>query len=419
MPRSLARHWGLDPEVIQLNHGSYGGTPLAVLEAQSRVRAEMEADLTRYYMEGLTPALQRSRAALAAFLDADAEDLVFVVNASQGAATVFANVPLGPGDEVLVSHHEYASCLHQLERDAHVRGFTVTSADVPFPLPPNADEARADIERAIVSRVTDRTRLVLLSWITSSSAIVMPIEPIVRAIRARAPECRVLIDAAHAPGQIPIDMKALESIGVDYLTGNLHKWVGAPKSSAFVWVRRGLHASGSATPSGAFEPLTMSSRAGHTPEGLSRLHHLFDYTATADFSAWAVVPETLDTMRAIGDELDDPSGLKGWGALRAHNNELCRWGRDLICNAVDAEPPVPDDLLAHMAVVVLAPIERDASTINGDPLWARLRHEHGIQVPVWVQPGVDLRCLRISCQAYNEICDYERLAAALRDEMAR
>ncbi|MEO0482709.1 MAG: aminotransferase class V-fold PLP-dependent enzyme [Planctomycetota bacterium] len=417
MPESLARHWRLDLEVIQLNHGSYGGVPTAVLDAQSRVRDEMEADLTLYYMERLTPALERSRAALAPFMACDADDLAFVTNASQGVATIFSNVPLTTGDEVLVSHHEYASCLHQLHRDAYVRGFTVSSADLPFPLPANANDAARAITDGLLNAVNERTKLVLLSWITSSSAVVFPAESITRAIKAKAPHCRVLIDAAHAPGQIPIDLRALEAAGVDYLTGNLHKWVCAPKSSAFIWIRRGLHETGSATPSGAFEPLTLSSRAGYTPSNVSRLHHLFDYPATADFSAWAVVPEALDTMCAIGDELAGASGLQGWAALRAHNNDLCRRARDLLCEAVNAEPPVPDALLAHMAVIPLPPLKNPPATINSDPLWRRLRNEHGIQAPVWVQPGVDLRCLRISAQAYNGIGQYERLATLLSDSI--
>lgn len=396
MPSPVAHHWRLDPEVTQLNHGSYGGAPVAVLGAQRRVRDEMEADLTRYYMERLTPALHRARAALADFLDADAADLAFVINASLGAATIFANVPLGPGDEVLVSHHEYASCLHQLERDARIRGFRLVHADIPFPLPKDDAEARAAVIDALTDRAGERTRLALVSWITSATAAVFPAEDIARALKARAPECRVVIDAAHAPGQIPVSLRALERAGVDYLTGNLHKWVCAPKGSAFLYVRRDLQPQ--------LRPLIISHGANSPRNDRSRFRLEADWLGTLDPSPWLAVPAALDFVRNIV-----PGGLHG---LREHNRDLVLAGRRLLCEALGVEPPAPESMIGSIASVPLPAFDGSPEP-NGcwrDPLHRSLV-ERNIEVPTMFWPQAPERLLRISAQAFNTLEQYERLAA--------
>ena len=394
-PSEYAKHWALDPSVAFLNHGSYGAAPKAVLESQRRWQDTMEAEPVRFFTAELPEALVTTRARLAAFLGCDTDGLVMVPNATLGVATALLSAPLGPGDEIIVNHHEYASCLNEIERDARRRGYGVRTAAIPFPIA-HADQAFD----AIMGAVTPSTRLVLLSWVSSATALVMPVEQIVRELRGRG--IMSLIDAAHAPGQVKMDLSAL---GADFVTGNLHKWVCAPKGSGFLWIAP-RHRE-------ATQPLALSSRAGWMPEGGNRLHHLFDYVGTADYTAWLAIPDALDTMSSMLPG--------GWDAVRAHNNTLLREAHTLICDALGAEPSAPDAMLAHMASIPLPPLQSESGPPPdwGDPLWIVLKDKYGIQVPVWTSGGLGVRILRLSAQIYNSTEQYEHLAEALRTELQR
>ena len=220
--------WRLDPDVIHLNHGSFGATPAPVLEEQRRLRDAMESNPTRWFLEDYQPALDEARSKVAGFVGAEPAGLGFVNNATEGVNSVLRSLEayLRPGDEIVVTDHEYNACRNAVAVTAARTGARVVPAAIPFPL-----QSAREVTDSILGMVTDRTRLLMVDAVTSPTALVFPLAEIVTALE---PEVQVLVDAAHAPGMIDFDLTAL---GASYVTVNCHKWMCAPKGSALLYVR--------------------------------------------------------------------------------------------------------------------------------------------------------------------------------------
>lgn len=385
----VAARFALDPEVRFLNHGSFGACPREVLDAQARLREQLEAEPVRFFVREAPALLDRARAAMAGLLHADPADLVFVPNATAGVNSVLRSYPLRPGDALLTTDHAYNACANALRFVAERAGARVDVAPVPFPL---ADEDA--IVDAVLAGVRDDTRLVLLDWITSPTALVMPMARLVSELHARGIE--VLVDGAHAPGQIEVDLTALDA---DYVTGNFHKWLCAPKSAAFLWVRSELQS--------RVRPLAISHGANAPLTSRSRFQVEFDWTGTDDPTAVLVLPEALAAMEAL-----HPGGLAG---LRAANHDLACWARDRLCEVLHVPAPAPNALLGAMAAVPLPDGARTArrGSHDTDPLQDRLLFDHRTEVPIVSWPSPPRRLIRVSAQAYNRRADYEPLFAAL------
>jgi isopenicillin-N epimerase len=389
----LAARWALDPAVVFLNHGSFGACPRAVLEHQAALRAEMEAEPVRFLSRELDPRLDAARAVLAAFLGADADDLAFVTNATSGVNAVLRSRAFAAGDELLTTDHAYNACRNTLDFVAERTGARVVTVPVPFPVA--TPEAVVD---AVLARVTPRTRLALLDHVTSPTALVLPIERLCAELAAGGVD--VLVDGAHAPGMVPLDLRAL---GATYYTGNCHKWLCAPKGSAFLWVRHDRHAD--------VRPLTISHGANARKPGRSRFRLEFDWTGTDDPTAWLSVPAALD---CVGGMLPG-----GWPAVMARNHALALEARALLCTTAGTPPPCPDSMVGSLAAVVL-PDGAPATTIGWrrpDPLQARLFDAWHIEVPIITFPAAPKRLVRISAQLYNAREHFARLAEALGKEL--
>src|SRR5881628_2364797 len=228
MPYDLARFWTLDPPVAFLNHGSFGACPRPVLEAQQRLRERLERQPVRFFVRDLEALLDDARRVLAAFLGAEPEGLVFVTNATTAVNAVLRSLALAPGDQLLVTDHAYNACRNALDFVAAAARAEVVVVPVPFPL------ASADaVVEAVLARATPRTRLALLDHVTSPTGLVLPIERLVRELAGRGVD--TLVDGAHAPGMLPLDLGAL---GAAYYAGNCHKWLCAPKGAGFLHARR-------------------------------------------------------------------------------------------------------------------------------------------------------------------------------------
>ena len=389
----LAALWPLDPAVTFLNHGSYGACPRAVLDHQAALRAELEAEPVLFLGRSLEARLDAARARLAAFLGANPDDLAFVTNATGGVNAVLRSLTFAPGDEVLTTDHAYAACKNTLDYVAGRSGVKVNVAVVPFPLA-SPDEVVA----AVLAKVTPRTRLALLDHITSPTALVLPIAKLVTELAARGIDA--LVDGAHGPGMVPLDLDAL---GAAYYTGNCHKWLCTPKGSAFLWVRRDRQA--------AVHPLTISH--GHTGEreGRTRFRLEFDWMGTSDPTAWLTVPMAIDYLGALLPG--------GWPALMARNRALALEGRALLCAAAGTPPVCPEEMVGSIASVRLSdsPLKKPAWR-QPDPLQPRLFGEWGIEVPIMRWPAAPQRLIRISAQLYNRREQYVRLAGALAKELA-
>jgi isopenicillin-N epimerase len=405
----LLQHWLLDPEVTYLNHGSFGACPRAVLRVQDEWRTRMESHPVQFHDVELEGHLARARERLGEFLHAQASDLAFVPNATNGVNTVLASLGFEPGDEILTTDHEYNACLNAARRIAARHGAGVVVAPLPFPT--NSPEQMAE---ALLERVTPRTRLVLISHVTSPTGIRLPVEQLVPELAQRGID--TLVDGAHAPGMLPLDIDAL---GAAYYTGNCHKWLCAPKGAGFLHVRRDKQA--------LVHPLVTSHGANspRADESLFRLE--FEWTGTVDPTAYLSIPAALDF---VGGLLPG-----GWPEVMRHNHELVVAGRQRLLESIGGSPPggsplAPESMLGSLAAIqipdslvpaAVAPAE-DAdphATYPSDPLRDALSAEDRIEVPVFTWPHTPAdaapprRMLRVSAQLYNEPADYDRLAAAL------
>jgi isopenicillin-N epimerase len=428
----LAQHWRLSPETVYLNHGSFGAVPIAVQAEQDRLRALMEADSVRFFVQRLDGLLDDSRAALADFLNCSLADLVFVPNATVAVATILHNLDaegyLSPGDEILVSEHEYPACMNALRSYAKKWGASIVTAPIPFPAS-SSDE----LAESILSRIGPRTKLAMLSEVTSSSGLILPIRTLTAALEGRG--VRVLVDAAHSPGfAVGLNLEARPGeIRPSYYTANCHKWLCAPKGTGLLFVRedrrtalmqRGLGG-------GGFRPLALSNWAEKPKPGRSDFHKEFDYVGTQDFTNWCALASAIATLPS----LIGARGYDGWNQVMKRNHELCLRGRDLICRTIGVAPPVPDFLLGSMATILLPTRPADVAaklaarpSAFHDALQDALLDRHNLQVPVWSVASTDgwwplpgglkgRRVLRISAQLYNTIEQYEYLAECLQEEL--
>ena len=389
----LAARWTLDPEVVFLNHGSFGACPRDVLEHQAALRAQMEAEPVRFLSRELDGRLDEARAALARFLGADAADLALVTNATSGVNAVLRSRAFEPGDELLTTDHAYNACRNALQYVAEHTGARVVVVSVPFPV------ASPDVVvEAVLARVGPRTRLALLDHVTSPTGLVLPVERLCAELGARGVE--VLIDGAHAPGMVPLN---LATLGATYYSGNCHKWLCAPKGSAFLWVR--------ADHRSRVRPLTISHGANRKKPGRERFRMEFDWTGTSDPTAWLSVPKAI---ACVGGMLPG-----GWPEVMAHNHALAVEARGLLCAAAGTPPGCPETMLGSLASVLLPDgATTDVVWSRPDPLQPRLFDHWRIEVPVMSWPAPPRRLIRISAQLYNTRAQFERLADALRKELA-
>ena len=392
-PEEWASLWPLERGVAFLNHGSYGACPTEVLRHQAALRAEMEAEPVRFLGRELDGRLDAAREALAAFVGADADDLAFIANATGGVNAVLRSLALSPGDELLTTDHAYGACRNALDFVAGRCGARVSVAVIPFPVV--SPDAVVD---AVLSKVTPRTCLALLDHITSPTGLILPIERLIAELARRGVE--TLVDGAHAPGMVPLDLRAL---GATYYSANCHKWLCAPKGSAFLWVRPDRQAD--------IHPLTISHGATGVRPGRSRFRLEFDWTGTQDPTAWLTVPKAIDYLGGLVPG--------GWPALMARNRALALEARRILCAAAGTPSPCPDKMIGSLASVVLPDSPRmETGWRVRDPIQGRLFDGWGIEVPVMRWPAVPRRLLRVSAQLYNSPDQYARLAGALRKELA-
>ncbi len=384
----------LDPEVTFLNHGSFGATPRAVLEEQTTIQRRIEREPLYFFDHCYQVELDQAREALARFVGAQAAHLAFVVNATTGVNTVLRSLRLGPGDQLLVTNHEYNACRNAIEAVAADRGAEVVIAPIPFPV-----RSEEEVVGAILGRVTSSTRLLLVDHVTSQTGLVLPVGRIVNELRNSATE--VLVDGAHAPGMVALD---LDELGAAYYTGNCHKWLCAPKGAAFLHVR--------ADRIDGVRPLVISHGANSVSTTRSRFHLEHDWTGTRDPSAWLSVPAALREVESMVEG--------GWPEVRRRNRGLALEGRAVLCDALGLAPPCPDTMIGSLASVPLP--DGDGRPVNDifpfDGLQEQLFREWRIEVPVIAWPAPPHRLIRISAQLYNSRPQYVALANAVRRILA-
>lgn len=386
--------WALDPEVVFLNHGSFGACPRAVLEEQDRIRLRMERQPVQFFVRDLEDLLDTARAELAAFLHAPSTDIAWVPNATSGVNAVLRSLSLAPGDELLTTDHEYNACRNALEYVAGRAGARVVVARIPFPLA-DADQA----VDAILDHASARTRLALVDHVTSQTGLVLPIARIVAALAGRGID--TLVDGAHAPGMLDL---RLADIGAAFYTGNCHKWLCAPKGAGFLYVHPDRQSE--------IRPVAISHGANSPRQDRSRFLQEFDWVGTDDPSPMLCVPAAI---RFMGSLLPG-----GWPALRAHNRALTLDGRRELAEVLGIDLPSPDTMIGSLAALPLpdGAMEPPKSAMYADPLQDELLRRWRIEVPIIPWPDVPKRLIRISAQIYNGPTQYRLLAEALRELFA-
>ena len=381
-----ATPWLLDPSVIFLNHGSFGACPRPVLAAQERWRQRLEREPVRFMATELEVVMDAARAQVAGFLGSRPEDLAFVGNTTTGVNTVLRSLPFVPGDELLITNHEYNACANAARFIAEATGATVRTVEIPFPLA-GPDE----ISQRILAAAGPRTRLALLDHITSQTALILPLEDLVSDLNELGID--TLVDGAHAPGMLALN---LDHLGAAYYTGNLHKWVCAPKGAAFLHVRRDRQES--------IRPLVISHGANSPRTDRSRFRIEFDWMGTFDPTPFLAVPAALRFMESLHPD--------GWAGIMAVNHHLALAARKLLCAALRIPLPAPDSMVGCLASIPLPDgrAEPAPSPLYQDPLQVRILEESGIQVPIMPWPAPPRRLLRVSAQVYNTLEDYEQLS---------
>jgi len=377
---SLKEYFLLDPAVVFLNHGSFGAAPRPVMQAYQNWQLRLERQPVLFLGRELDGLLRESRAALGRYLNVDAEDLVYIPNATYGVNIVARCLQLNADDEILTSDHEYGACDYAWDFVCSKTGAKYVHQMIPLPA-----ASEPEIVEQLWSGVTPRTKVIYLSHITSSTALRFPIEEICR--RARAAGILSVIDAAHSPGQISVDLGALNA---DIVFGNCHKWLLNVKGSAFLYVRHELQY--------LIVPLIVSWGYRPTPETTtgSRFIDLLQWTGTRDPSAALTVPTALQFL-ADHD----------WENVRRRCRAFLRQAIERICELTQLPPlyPLDSEFYSQMGIAPLPPS-------NLTVLKSRLYDEFQIEVPLTAWH--DRQFIRISVQAYNAQKDIDALLTALQ-----
>lgn len=374
---SALGHWGLSADMVFLNHGSYGATPRALLQKQRDWQDRLERQPVAFINDEMPAALRNAAAVLAEFVGTTPDSLAFVENTTSGIGAILRSLRLAPGDEIVITDHIYNAIRQTLIHLCAQTGAQMRIVTLGMPAPPG-DEIAARLGAAI----TRDTRLVCLDHVASASAVVMPVAEI--AAQCRALGVPLLVDGAHAPGMLTLDLDTLDP---DYYVGNCHKWLCTPKGAAFLRVaaraREGLH------------PLAISHAygAGFPDE--------FYMVGTRDASAQLTVPDAIAFHQALG------------GAdLRARNHALAVEGGARLADRLGTRCGAPPEMFGAMATVEIPPsLAGAADRPAANALKARLWTEHRMEVHV--MPFDQRLWLRICTHAYNEISDIQALADRL------
>lgn len=373
----LAGQFQLRPDIAFLNHGSYGACPRPVFAAYQDWQRELEAQPVEFLGRRLAGLLAEARAALGAFLGAGGDELAFVPNATHAINIVARSLELGPGDEVLGTDHEYGAVARAWRFVCGQQGARYVAQPIVLPL-----SEPWEVVEQLWAGVTERTRAIVVSHITSPTALIFPVAEICQ--RARAAGILSIVDGAHAPGQIELDLGA---VGADFYAGNCHKWLCAPKGAGFLYARREAQA--------LLRPLVVSWGWEAEAPGPSPFVDYFGWGGTDDPAAYLSVPAAIAFQRE-----------RNWPQVRAACRALLEEARTQVAALAGQGQICPGgpEWWAQMAAVPLVPCDAAA-------LKAQLWDQHRVEVPITVWNGRPL--LRISVQGYNGPEDITRLLEAV------
>ncbi len=373
----LKRFFQLDPSVVFLNHGSFGATPGPVFRAYQRWQRELEHQPVEFLGRRITELMEGSRSALGSFLGTHADNLVYTQNVTISINIVARSLGLGRGDEVLSTDHEYGAMDRTWRFLSNERGYKYINQPVSL-------RSREDFLDSFWSAVTPRTRVIFLSHITSPTAVIFPVEAVIQ--RARAGGILTVIDGAHAPGQLPLNLDAL---GADFYGGNLHKWLCAPKGAGFLYARPDVQH--------LLKPLVVSWGYEAEVPGPSKFVDHHEWWGTRDPAAFLSVPDAIEFQQK-----------HDWDRVRAACHTLVREAEERMLNLTGLPSIYPDDTwFCQFAAAPLPP------TTDVQELKTWLYDRHRIEVPIIDWHGK--KYVRISVQGYNTRRDVDALLDAIEE----
>jgi len=366
----------LDPSITFLNHGSFGACPKPVFEVYQNWQRKLEQQPVEFMAIKVYDFLEEARHALGDYVGCHGDDLIFVTNPTTAVNTVIRSLDLGLNDEVLMTDMEYGSLVRTWEHYAQDKGFSIVQQFTPVPLTTHEDY----IEH-FWKAVTERTKIIYLSEITSSTGLILPVDAICK--KAKEAGIMTIVDGAHVPAHIPLNIAEMDP---DVYVGACHKWLSAPKGSSFLYVKKSLQET--------IEPLIISwgSEVDRSP---SPFIYESQYQGTWDPSAFLTVPAAIQFQQ----EHD-------WNSVRERSRALNRETRDRIYEIIDTEPICPntEEWLGQMASII-------TNIENGLDFKRRLMDEYKIEIPVF--PWGDKILFRTSFNAYNDENDADRLIEVL------
>lgn len=389
---NLSKYWNLNPETVFLNHGSYGACPKVVLEYQQELRSQLESDPV-YFLDVTSKELWSTAIeTLSNFVNADKEGMTFVSNATSGVNTVLRSLDLQPGDEILVCDHAYQACWNAVDFVTKKAGAKTVVAPLPFPI-----ESSDQVTETILNYTTKNTKVALIDTVTSPTGLRLPFETIIEELKNR--NIDVLLDAAHGPGIVNLDLKKLQPA---YATGNAHKWLCAPKGSAFLYIREDKREQ--------IRPLSISHGASVDGNIDEKIRLEFDWPGTQDITPWLCIPKSIEYLGSLLEG--------GWPAIMAHNQKLAIDARNILHEVIETPKLCPDSMIVGLSAVVLPEGGSIAkSVLVPDPLHLLLFEKYNIQVPVFGWPYHNRRYLRTASYLYNSLEEYQYLAEILKEEI--
>ena len=376
----------LDPEITFLNHGSYGSCPKPVFEVYQKYQTDLESHPIKFMQEDVYKLLEISRESLSHYVNCDKDDLIFVTNPTQAVGTVIHNILINSNDEVLSTNLEYGSCDRMWTYDADQKGYKYIQAEINLPI-----EDKETFLNQFWSYASDQTKYVFISQITSTTGMILPIPEIVAEAKKRG--IKTIIDGAHVPAHIPLDIKELDP---DYYTGALHKWLCCPKGSSFLYVKKekqvGIQPMLKSWGWGEEYEKFKSSVQLHSP---SRFINVFQWQGTRDMSTFFTVPEAIQFQEE-----------HEWDSVRSRSINMVIEARNRI-NEITKLPKIcPDNWLGQMATI-LFPIDDTVAFKK------TLYNDYQIEMPV--MRHIEHTAFRISIQGYNNQEDIDHLINALEE----
>jgi isopenicillin-N epimerase len=378
--KEIIGNWFMSPDYTYLNHGSFGAAARCVLKKASEIESYIESHTMGFFMEEYPNLLAESKQHIADFVNVPNEDLVFVENATTGVATVLRSLmyDLKAGDKILLTNHIYTGVDNTLDYLSKKNGVELVRIDIPFPIKSNEE-----IISAVKKEISSGIKIAVFDHIASATALIFPIKELCELCRENG--VISIIDGAHAPGMLDLD---ISSLGSDFFVGNCHKWLFTQKGCAILYVSKAMQEK--------IHPLTISNFYG---QGFQME---FGWTATKNVVPWLTFPTALEFYKSLGDS-----------ELRQHNHSLVLAGGDLIYKTLNTKPTAPNDMIG---AILTCDLPEKFNKVNPDTfgLWKMFMEKHKIEI-MFVNFADKLR-FRISAQAYNELEDYEKLCQALKEE---